>query len=84
MKINLRVKYFTGEPKEVTCSASDLVKFEDKFNISVSRIEQDLKITYLLFLAWASEFRTKATGLEFDAWVDTVESVGASEAADPK
>lgn len=79
MKINLRISFLDGTSKEVTCGASDLVKFEDKFNISVARIQEDVKITYLLFLAWSAEFRTKATGLDFDAWVDIVESVGASE-----
>jgi hypothetical protein len=83
MKINLRILFLDGNAKEVTCSASDLVKFEDKFNISVSRIQEEVRITHLLFLAWASEHRTKSTGLDFDAWTDTVESVGASE-IDPK
>jgi hypothetical protein len=83
MKINLRILFLDGNSKEVTCSASDLVKFEDKFNISVTRIQEEVRITHLLFLAWASENRTKATALEFDAWTDTVESVGASE-LDPK
>jgi hypothetical protein len=79
MKINLRILFLDGNTKEITCSASDLVKFEDKFNISVSKIQDDVRITHLLFLAWASEFRTKATGLDFEAWTETVESVGASE-----
>ena len=83
MKINLRIEFLNGENKEVICSASDLVKFEDKFNISVSRIQEEVRITHLLFLAWASENRTKSTALDFDAWTDTVESVGASE-IDPK
>ncbi len=83
MRITLRVVYLNGETKEVTCSASDLVKFENHFNISISRLEEDLKISYLLFLVHASEVRTKATTLDFETWVDTVESVGASE-TDPK
>jgi len=83
MKINLRVQFIDGNFREITCSASDLVKFEDKFNISVSKIAEDARITHLLFLAWASEVRTKATALDFEAWTDTVESVGASE-IDPK
>lgn len=83
MKINLRVSFLDGNTKEVTCGASDLVKFEDKFNISVSRIQEEVRITHLLFLAWASETRTKATALDFDAWTETVETVGASD-KDPK
>jgi hypothetical protein len=83
MKINLRVLFTAGNSKEITCSASDLVKFEEKFNISVARIQEEVRITHLLFLAWASETRTKSTALGFDEWTDTVESVGASE-IDPK
>lgn len=83
MKLNLRVEFNDSKVKDVTCSASDLVAFEDKFNISVTRLGEETKLTHLLFLAWNSEFRTKATGLEFDAWVDTVATVGAST-LDPK
>lgn len=84
MRITLRVVYLNGETKEVTCSASDLVKFENHFNISIAKLDEDLKISYLLFLVHASETRTKATTLDFDTWVDTVESVGASQDSDPK
>ena len=83
MKINLRILFADGTSRDITCTASDLVKFEDKFNISISRLEDDVKVTYRLFLAWASESRRKATAMDFDAWVETVESVGASE-SDPK
>lgn len=83
MKINLRVLFLDGNAKEITCGASDLVKFEDKFNISIARIQEEMKITYLLFLAWCAETRTKSTALDFNAWNETVESIGASE-LDPK
>jgi hypothetical protein len=84
MKINLQVEFSDkpGEPKEVTCLASDMVKFESHFNISIANLEKDLKITHLLFLAWASEARTKATAKTFEEWVDTVLSVAAAD--DPK
>lgn len=84
MKINLQVEYSDkpGEPKEVTCLASDMVKFESHFDISIANLERDLKITHLLFLAWASETRTKATAKTFDEWVDGIVSVAAAD--DPK
>jgi hypothetical protein len=84
MKINLQVEYSDkpGEPKEVTCLASDMVKFESHFDISIANLERDLKITHLLFLAWASESRTKATAKTFDEWIDGVVSVSAAD--DPK
>jgi hypothetical protein len=84
MKINLRVEFNNkpGEPKEVTCLASDMVKFESNFNLSIANLEKELKITHLLFLAWASETRTKSTNKPFDEWVDEVEGITASD--DPK
>lgn len=84
MKINLRLLFLNGESKEITCSAADLVKFEEKYEISVSRIQDDMKITHLLFLAYASEARRKATDLDFDTWLQGIESVGASEVSNPK
>ena len=84
MKINLQVEYSDkpGEPKEVTCLASDMVKFETHFDISIANLDKNLKITHLLFLAWASEARTKATAKTFEEWIDTVLSVAAAD--DPK
>jgi hypothetical protein len=83
VKINLRIEFLSGESKEVTCSAADLVKFESKYDLSITSLEKNLKFTHLCFLAWASEFRTKASTLEFDAWMETISSVGASD-KDPK
>ena len=81
MKINLQITYSDkpGESKEITCLASDMVKFESKFDISVADLDKNLKITHLLYLAWASESRTKATTKSFEEWVDTVDAVDPSE-----
>lgn len=83
MRINLRVEYNTGKAEEVTCSAADLVKFEERFNLSVSRLEQEMKLTHLLFLAHSALTRQKATAASFEEWVDSVANIGASE-TDPK
>lgn len=83
MKLNLRIEFVSGEEKEITCSASDIVKFESKFDLSVAVLEANVKLTHLLFLAWSSESRTKSTTKEFDIWVDDVASIKASE-LDPK
>jgi hypothetical protein len=84
MKIILQIEFSNkpGESKEVTCLASDMVKFENEFNLSIANLEKDLKITHLLFLAWASETRTKSTTKTFDEWVDEVETISAAD--DPK
>jgi hypothetical protein len=46
----------------------------------VAKLEQNIRLTYVLFLAWSVEKRTKATELAFEAWVETVESVELAEA----
>lgn len=83
MRINLLVEYEDGEKQEVVCSAGDLVKFEEKYDISIARIQDEMKLTHLLFLAHSSLVRQKQTKLAFDAWVETVLTIGASE-KDPK
>ncbi len=83
MRINLRVEFLSGEAKEVTCSAADLVKFEEKYDISVTRLDKDMKLTHLLFLAYSSLTRQKLATVDFDAWVETVSTITPSE-KDPK
>jgi len=82
MRLNLQVAYTekSDEPKDIICNPSDMVKLEERFDISIASLENNIKITHLLFLAWASESRTKATTLVFEEWVDTVDSVSPSEA----
>jgi hypothetical protein len=81
MKLNLQIAYTVkpDELKDIVCNPSDMVKLESKFDISIASLENNIKITHLLFLAWASESRTKATTSEFEEWVDTVESVSPTE-----
>jgi hypothetical protein len=83
MRINLEIEQVDGTKLEVTASAIDLVKFEERYDISVSRLDKEMKLTHLLFLAHTSLKRQNKTALDFDAWLETVESVGAS-AKDPK
>jgi hypothetical protein len=83
MRFNLLVKFNDGSEKEITASAADLVAFEDKFNISIGKLATEQRLGHLLFLAWHSEKRRKATDANYEAWLDTVETVGESK-SDPK
>ncbi len=83
MKINLRIGYASGETVEAIATAPDLVAFEDKFNLSVTKLESEMKITHLLYLAWHSMSRKKETDKDFDTWVEFVESIVPGE-PDPK
>jgi hypothetical protein len=83
MRFNLLITFADKTNKEITASTPDLVAFEDKFNISVGKLATEQRIGHLLFLAWHSEKRSKGTTLSYEEWLETVESVGASE-KDPK
>jgi hypothetical protein len=83
MRINLSVTLADGKKEDVVCTAPDLVRFEDKFNVSVAKLENEMKLTHLFFLAHASLTRTKRTTLSFEDWLDTIEGIAPSE-ADPK
>lgn len=83
MRIFLEVEYNSGEKVEVAASAVDLMKFEDKFELSIVRLDKEVKLSHLMFLAWTSLNRQKQTKLDFEAWAETVETIGLSE-SDPK
>ena len=79
----LRVELNDGSIEEVTCGARDFVAFEEKYERSVARFEQELKLTDLLFIAWHALTRQKKTSKDFNAWLDDVDSIEPSE-QDPK
>jgi hypothetical protein len=81
MQINLRVTYNDGNKKDLTAVAVDLVAFETKFDLSVARLEQNIKLTHLFFLAYNIEKRTGATADEFEKWLESIEGI---EAVSPK
>jgi hypothetical protein len=83
MRITLRVDLVDGSKQDVICSAIDLVAFEDKYQRSVARLEHEMRLTDLLFIAWHSLHRQKQTGKDFDNWLNDVESITSSD-DDPK
>mgnify|MGYP006921316459 CR=1 FL=1 len=83
MRMNLAIEMQDGKTQEVTASAPDIVKFEEKFNISISKLEKEMKLTHLFFLAYSALKRQGKTDLEFDAWLETIEGIGVSQ-SNPK
>lgn len=81
MKITLRIEFTDGTTQDILVSAADMVAFEDKFNLSIAKLEEP-RMSWLLFLAWHSESRRKATNKTYEEWLDLVETVGATD--DPK
>ena len=81
MRMQLEVEFIDGTTKEVKVLMSDMVKFESEFSLSIAKLGQEMKITHLLWLAWSALTREKQIVAPFDAWVETVSSIGA---VDPK
>jgi hypothetical protein len=81
MQINLKISYADGTEKEVTAIAADLVAFETKFDLSIAKLDKEVKLTHLLYLAWSVEHRNADTKADFEQWLLSVNSVAA---ADPK
>jgi hypothetical protein len=72
--INLDVVYNDGQTKTVSAIAIDLMRFEQHFDMSIAGLSTP-KLTHLFYLAYSVEKRTKATDLEFDAWVESIQAV---------
>ena len=79
--INLRIEFIDGSFAEVTAIAADLIAFESRFDLSVARLEKEIRLTHLFFLAYSVLKRTGQTKEEFEKWVESVSIVteGASE-----
>lgn len=76
MNINLLVTFADGSTKEVSAQAPDIVAFESKFDLSVARLESNIRITHLFYLAWHS-LKRAGEKLEFEAWLETVANIEA-------
>jgi hypothetical protein len=72
--IQLDIVYADGTSKTVNALAVDLMRFEAKFDVSVTALAAP-KMTHIFFLAYSVEKRTKATELEFEPWVETIQIV---------
>jgi len=79
--IDLQIQFVDGKETSVTAIAADLIAFETKFDMSVARLDKDLRLTHLFYLAWHAQKRSGATKDEFEKWTESVASVTG---ADPK
>jgi hypothetical protein len=73
--INLRVEFIDGSSVEVTAIAADLIAFEAHFDLSVARLEKEIRLTHLFFLAYNVQKRTGVTKDEFEKWIESVSMV---------
>lgn len=76
MKIALTVELNDGTKKDVDAVFADFVGFERTWQRSVTKFEQELRLTDLAWLAWSALTRTGETALKFDPeWIRTVTQV---------
>jgi hypothetical protein len=83
VKIQLKVKFINGQSADVDAMFPDFIAFEKERRRSVVKLEADMQLTDLAWLAWHSEKRRGSTTLKFEPdWVSTVEAVEVRD--DPK
>lgn len=83
MQLHLVVKPIEGEPIEVTARFADFVSFERTWQRSVARLEHEMRLTDLAWLAWHALKRTNRVHSQFDPdWVNTIEEVTVKEERD--
>ena len=77
--LNLQIQFTDGTTQDVSTTAADYIKFESHFDKSIATLGDDVRLTYMFFLAWSAAKRTGQTELDFDAWAEIVDMVGESE-----
>lgn len=78
--INLLVKFIDGTTEDCTALASDLIAFEAHFDLSVARLENEVRLTHMFYLAWHALKRTGKTTDEFEKWIELVSIVSEGSA----
>ena len=77
MKLGLTVHGTDGKQRLAVVAFPDFVKYEEAHNVSMARVEAEMKVRDLAWLACHCEKRNKVTALDFDSWLDTVEQISA-------
>jgi hypothetical protein len=80
MKLELVVQYADGNETVVTVKAVDIVAFEQHFDMSMSRLEKEIRMTHLFFLAHHAQKRSGETKDDFDKWLENVDNVVMGDA----
>lgn len=75
MRLDLRITYNDGSAVVTPATTADLVAFEERFNRSVARLEAELRLTDVCWLAWRSLTRQGKTSAEFGPWLESIDGV---------
>lgn len=80
MKIAMTVVYNDRTEKNVEAVFADFVAFERVWSRSVTKFEQELRLTDLAWLAWHSEKRRRETSQPFDPdWIGLIDEIKIDE-----
>jgi hypothetical protein len=83
MQIPFKVEFADGTKQDVVCGTPDFIAFEEKFNLAVTTIQKDPRLTYLSFIVWNALRRSKKTDKSFEDFIETLENIQGDD-ADPK
>jgi hypothetical protein len=75
MRLDLRITYADGSAVDTAATTADLVAFEEHFDRSVARLEAELRLTDVCWLAWTSVTRQGKTSADFKSWLESIEGV---------
>mgnify|MGYP007100081829 FL=1 len=75
LRLALHVDYDDGSSADVIASALDIVNFERKFNKSITVFAEEVRVEYLLELAYSALTRKKLVTQSFDDWADTISGI---------
>jgi len=78
---NMIVVMSDGTTFEVKIKPGDIVKFERKFDIPISKLNEEQRYEWLLYLAWLASKRNGVID-DYDAWVEKVEELDISGSSD--
>lgn len=79
MRFSLEVTHKDGRVEHCIAEYPDLCAFEEQFNRSVLKLNSELRLTDLGFLAWHSMKRDNRHALAFADWNMTVVQVRATD-----
>jgi hypothetical protein len=83
MQIPFTVEFVDGNKETVVCGTPDFIAFEERFNLAVTTIQSDPRLTYLSYIVWNSMRRNKKTDKTFEQFVESLENISGDD-VDPK
>ena len=78
---NMVVIMADGTKYEVKMKPADIVKFERKFDVPVSKLQEEQRYEWLLYLAWLGAKRNGVTD-DYDTWIGLVEELDVTGSSD--